>query len=77
MSVDIVHDLELDQDPAVPTMLEHGVPPTPQMLEELRTYLSSYYQVSKYVYATDPLHSSTAPLKNTLPVFVTYPFSLT
>ena len=46
MAVDIIHDLELDQEPITGEI--PGVY-SDQRLEEVRTYLATYYLVSKYV----------------------------
>jgi hypothetical protein len=44
MAVDIVHDLELDQDPG-PDRKDGTV--SKRRLEEIRTYLATYYLVCK------------------------------
>ncbi|KAK0628183.1 hypothetical protein B0T17DRAFT_614137 [Bombardia bombarda] len=48
MTVDIVNDLELDQDPGLDDDLEDAMMPTPERLGDIRTYLSSYYLVSSF-----------------------------
>lgn len=46
MAVDMVNDLELDVDPGVDELTgPRG--PSPERLEEIRTYLATYYVASK------------------------------
>ena len=46
MAVDMVNDLELDVDPGFDE-LNGPRRPSPQRLEEIRTYLATYYVASK------------------------------
>ncbi|KAK0737479.1 hypothetical protein B0T21DRAFT_450605 [Apiosordaria backusii] len=45
MAVDIVFDLELNEDPGTDHI---DIPPTPERLEEIRTYIACYYLASSF-----------------------------
>lgn len=46
MAIDIVSDLELDQDPGTDDV-DGSL--TPERLDQIRTYLGTYFMVSKWV----------------------------